>query len=124
MGDYFVLNGGPINLFALVYFSQNPPLRNQVIPTLIPFVIIDDPLYRPMKKIIFSPNFPFLDSPYCKPDQVQVFGVAREETVRISCEVVSNPVGSTTFEWRFNASGEMVDMPHDRFRSTNSKVRH
>ena len=62
--------------------------------------------------------------PYCKPDQTQVFGVAREETVRISCEVVSNPVGSTSFEWRFNASdtGEMVDMPHDRFRSTNSKV--
>ena len=67
---------------------------------------------------------PFSDVPYCKPDQTQVFGVAREETVRISCEVVSNPVGSTSFEWRFNASdtGEMVDMPHDRFRSTNSKV--
>ena len=56
-----------------------------------------------------------LDAPYCKPDQVQVFGVAREEMVRISCEVVSNPIGSTTFEWRFNASGEIVDMPHDRY---------
>jgi len=56
-----------------------------------------------------------LDAPYCKPDQVQVFGVAREEMVRISCEVVSNPVGSTTFEWKFNASGEIVDMPHDRY---------
>eukprot|EP00095_Tigriopus_kingsejongensis_P001267 maker-scaffold149_size310270-snap-gene-0.11 protein:Tk01267 transcript:maker-scaffold149_size310270-snap-gene-0.11-mRNA-1 annotation:"PREDICTED: uncharacterized protein LOC663132" len=60
-------------------------------------------------------------APYCKPDQVRVFGVARDETVRISCEVISNPVGSTSFEWRFNASGEMVDMPHDRFKSTNTK---
>jgi hypothetical protein len=49
-----------------------------------------------------------------------VFGVAREETVRISCEVVANPQGSVSFEWRFNASGEMVDMPHDRFRSTTT----
>ena len=73
------------------------------------------------------PPFFMADAPYCKPDQTQVFGVAREETVRISCEVVANPVGQTSFEWRFNASngesGEMVDMPHDRFRSTNSKVR-
>ena len=52
---------------------------------------------------------------------MQVFGVAREEMVRISCEVISNPMGATTFEWRFNASGEMVDMPHDRFKSTNIK---
>ena len=90
-----------------------------------------NPMYP---KIIYrteSPNsgrFHTADAPYCKPDQTQVFGVAREETVRISCEVVANPVGSTSFEWRFNASGdsnggEMVDLPHDRFRSTNSKVR-
>ncbi len=61
--------------------------------------------------------FKIPDAPYCKPDQVQVFGVAREESVRVSCEVEANPVGSTTFEWRFNASGdgEVVDVPHDRF---------
>jgi len=57
-----------------------------------------------------------LDPPYCKPDQVQVFGVAREETARISCDVFSNPQSNIIFEWRFNTSGEMVDMPHDRFR--------
>ncbi len=61
-------------------------------------------------------------APYCRPDQVQVFGVAREESVRISCEVVANPIGSVNFEWRFNTSGgEIVDMPHDRFRSTTTK---
>ena len=59
-------------------------------------------------------NFPV--APYCKPDQVQVFGVAREETARISCEVIANPQTYVYFEWRFNTTGEMVDMPHDRFR--------
>jgi hypothetical protein len=45
-----------------------------------------------------------------------VFGVAREETARISCEVMANPQTYIYFEWRFNTTGEMVDMPHDRFR--------
>ena len=73
-----------------------------------------------------------LDAPYCKPDQTQVFGVARDETVRISCAVLANPAAHTRFEWHFNASGgghggspmlghgglsSIVDMPHDRFRS-------
>ena len=62
-------------------------------------------------------------APYCKPEKVQVFGVARDETVRISCTVLANPALGTHFEWRFNASGPsgghsaVVDMPHDRFRS-------
>jgi hypothetical protein len=42
--------------------------------------------------------------------------VAREETARISCEVIANPQTYVYFEWRFNTTGEMVDMPHDRFR--------
>ena len=47
----------------------------------------------------------FLDAPYCKPDQVQVFGVARDETARIACEVIANPQSSVYFEWKFNTSG-------------------
>ena len=46
-----------------------------------------------------------LDAPYCKPDQVQVFGVARDETARIACEVIANPQSSVYFEWKFNTSG-------------------
>nr|XP_040583876.1 nephrin-like [Lepeophtheirus salmonis] len=56
-------------------------------------------------------------APYCKPGQIQVFGVARQESVRISCSVIANPESSISFEWRFNSSGETVDMPHDRFHS-------
>ena len=66
-------------------------------------------------------SYVFSDAPYCKPNQVQVFGVARSETARIACEVISNPLSSVVFEWRFNTSGETVDMPHDRFRSTSSR---
>ena len=66
----------------------------------------------------------FSDAPYCKPEKVQVFGVARDETVRISCSVFSDPPTDTHFEWRFNATSvamqrgsAIVDMPRDRFRS-------
>ena len=32
------------------------------------------------------------DVPHCRPDQVLVYGVARYETVRISCDVVSSTI--------------------------------
>lgn len=64
---------------------------------------------------------PVSDAPYCKPDQVQVFGVARQETIRISCDVIANPSQPTSFEWRFNSSGETIDMPHNRFQSAGSR---
>ena len=66
--------------------------------------------------------------PHCRPDQVQVYGVARYETVRISCEVnidiaiiiknawyylsevVSNPSSGLRFHWVFNTSGETMQM--------------
>ena len=57
--------------------------------------------------IFFSLNF--LDAPYCKPDQVQVFGVARDETARIACEVIANPQSSVYFEWKFNTSGTLFE---------------
>ena len=37
--------------------------------------------------IYFSLQYFPPDVPHCRPDQVQVYGVARYETVRISCEV-------------------------------------
>ena len=49
---------------------------------------------------IFSP-----DVPHCRPDQVMVYGVARYETVRVSCEVLSNPSSGLRFHWVFNTSG-------------------
>ena len=52
----------------------------------------------------------FLDVPHCRPDQVLVYGVARYETARISCEVVSNPSVGLRFHWVFNTSGETIQM--------------
>jgi len=48
--------------------------------------------------------------PYCRPEQVLVYGVARYEKVKISCDVVSNPSFGLSFHWVFNTSGETVQM--------------
>ena len=50
------------------------------------------------------------DVPECSPDQVMVYGVARFETVRINCDVVSNPSVGLRFHWVFNTSGESMQM--------------
>ena len=44
-----------------------------------------------------------LDKPFCKPDQVQVYGVAKREKIRVSCDVISNPSAHLKFEWVFNS---------------------
>ena len=59
--------------------------------------------------MLFFFSLNFLDAPYCKPDQVQVFGVARDETARIACEVIANPQSSVYFEWKFNTSGTLFE---------------
>ncbi|XP_076225880.1 protein turtle homolog B isoform X3 [Nomia melanderi] len=63
-------------------------------------------------------------SPVCHQGQVKVFGVARQETARIPCELVANPP-EVTFTWRFNNTMEAVDIPQahvtsERTRSTAS----
>ena len=50
------------------------------------------------------------DVPHCSPDQVHVYGVARYETVRITCDVTSNPRVGLRFHWVFNTSGETMQM--------------
>ena len=63
--------------------------------------------------------FFFADVPYCRPDQVLVYGVARYETVRISCDVVSNPSVGLRFHWVFNTSGETIQMENGAVKVEN-----
>ncbi|XP_049828933.1 nephrin-like isoform X1 [Schistocerca gregaria] len=49
--------------------------------------------------------------PVCTPGQTQTYGVARQETARVSCEVESNPGDGLSFSWRFNNSVEAADIP-------------
>jgi len=78
-------------------------------------------------KLIFSshePTFTFLVVPVCQHGQTKVFGVARQETARIPCELEANPP-EVSFTWKFNNTMEAVDIPQahvtsDRTRSTAS----
>ena len=59
--------------------------------------------------------------PHCRPDQVLVYGVARYETARISCEVASNPSSGLRFHWVFNTSGETMQMEHGAVKVDGSR---
>nr|XP_040567358.1 hemicentin-1-like [Lepeophtheirus salmonis] len=52
--------------------------------------------------------------PFCKPNQVQVYGVAKHEQIRISCDVIANPSADMTFDWVFNTSSERIDLQQNR----------
>ncbi|XP_043582642.1 hemicentin-2-like isoform X1 [Bombus pyrosoma] len=63
-------------------------------------------------------------TPVCHHGQVKVFGVARQETTRIPCELEANPA-EVTFTWKFNNTMEAIDIPQahvtsERTRSTAS----
>jgi hypothetical protein len=64
-------------------------------------------------------------APVCKPGQQKVHGVARQEAVRILCELDANPQDGIHFTWKFNNTAEIIDIPAshfttDRARSTAS----
>ncbi|GFW45057.1 ig-like domain-containing protein [Trichonephila clavipes] len=48
-------------------------------------------------------------TPTCKPNQRDLFGVAREEVVNITCEVDSDPQ-DVTFRWTLNNSVENTEL--------------
>ncbi|XP_026479796.1 synaptogenesis protein syg-2 [Ctenocephalides felis] len=52
--------------------------------------------------------------PICMPEQKRVYGVARQEIVKIRCDVESLPKPNT-FRWAFNNSAESIEVPRTRF---------
>ncbi|KAF2892420.1 hypothetical protein ILUMI_13758, partial [Ignelater luminosus] len=66
-------------------------------------------------------------APVCRPAQPRIYGVARQETAEIRCELEANPT-DIQFTWKFNNSDNSaltVDLPQnlittDRARSTAS----
>jgi Immunoglobulin domain len=56
-------------------------------------------------------------APVCRPDQTTVYGVARHETVRISCAVESLPDNELTFKWSFNNTRESLDIQQSNVRT-------
>lgn len=55
------------------------------------------------------------DAPACRRSEKDVYGVARDETVNISCEVDSDPT-DLTFRWSLNNSVDSIEL-HD-FKSS------
>jgi hypothetical protein len=64
--------------------------------------------------------------PFCKPDQVQVYGVAKREKIRVSCDVIANPSSDLKFHWVFNSSSERLDLQENlvEVRGTRSLAHH
>jgi hypothetical protein len=57
-----------------------------------------------------EPTFTFAVVPVCQHGQTKVFGVARQETAKIPCELEANPP-EVSFTWKFNNTMEAVDIP-------------
>jgi len=56
-----------------------------------------------------EPTFTFAVVPVCQHGQTKVFGVARQETAKIPCELEANPP-EVSFAWKFNNTMEAVDI--------------
>lgn len=64
------------------------------------------------------------DRPVCRSDQKRIYGVARNENAKISCEVDAYPA-PTSFKWSFNNTAETIDMPqngYEQHTKTSSRL--
>lgn len=63
--------------------------------------------------------FSFADAPGCKTDRVLVVGASRGESMDVLCEVDADPPAKG-FRWKFNNSGETIDIGPERFVSNGT----
>ncbi|XP_046402155.1 uncharacterized protein LOC124168089 [Ischnura elegans] len=64
-------------------------------------------------------NFRVKFAPVCRHEKILVVGASRSEEVDIWCEVEADPP-ATSFRWKFNNSGETLDVAPGRFSSNGS----
>lgn len=60
--------------------------------------------------------FAAADAPVCKTGQTHVYGAARHEQVNVTCQLDAVPP-AVHFYWKFNSSGEVVDIPENLVKS-------
>lgn len=63
--------------------------------------------------------FGYIDAPTCRHEKVVVVGASRSESLEIICEVDADPPADS-FRWKFNNSGETLDVGPERFTSNGS----
>nr|XP_023023742.1 nephrin-like [Leptinotarsa decemlineata] len=60
-----------------------------------------------------------LHAPTCKYDKIIIVGASRGESVDIVCEIESDPPAKS-YRWKFNNSGETLDVAAERFAKTSN----
>lgn len=63
--------------------------------------------------------FCFIDAPTCRHEKGMVIGASRSESLEIVCEIDADPPAQS-FRWKFNNSGETLDVGPERFSSNGS----
>ncbi|KAK4884506.1 hypothetical protein RN001_000777 [Aquatica leii] len=58
-------------------------------------------------------------SPTCRFDRIVVVGASRGESVDIACEIEADPPAKT-YKWKFNNSGETLEVASERFAKTSN----
>lgn len=61
----------------------------------------------------------FSVAPVCKEDRIVVVGASRGESLNIACKVEADPPAHN-FRWKFNNSGETVEVAQGRFSMETS----
>lgn len=57
--------------------------------------------------------------PTCRDDREELHGALKHETVALKCEVDANPP-LVTFQWTFNNSGDLNEVPVTRYTSSST----
>ena len=60
------------------------------------------------------------DTPVCVPGQLTTYSAARHEEVTVACHIAAVPP-IVTFNWRFNSSGDVVDIAENHIASQGLK---
>lgn len=69
--------------------------------------------------IVIVVSYIFADAPTCHQDRILVVGASRGESLDISCNVDTDPPAHS-FKWKFNNSGETMEVGSERFSSNGS----
>lgn len=59
------------------------------------------------------------DAPTCRQERILVVGASRAESLDISCEVEADPP-ARRYKWKFNNSGETLEVAQERFAKTSN----
>lgn len=93
--------------------QQNFIANNDLL--LLSLLILEQFYKNNKNKCIFSPA----DSPTCKHERIIVVGASRGERIDIACEIEADPPAKS-YRWKFNNSGETMDVETSRFVNTSN----